>query len=153
MADSNVDRKSLGKKNKAKGSVAERYYRDQFRDIGYDKCVTSRLGSRLHDNAGIDLILVPYNVQVKVGEQKGLKPREELISMDTKMRNLFPLESNEFSVPKIVIHKRYAEGGKRTEFDEIVTMTFKDFKDMAQEIYDLQSILREKEDELRSLKK
>lgn len=139
MADSNVDRKSLGKKNKTKGNVAERYYRDQFRDIGYDKCVTARLGSRLHDNAGIDLVLVPYNVQVKVGEQKGLKPREELISMYTKMRELFLDNSHEFNLPKLVIHKRYAEGTKRTEFDEIVTMTFKDFKSMAQEIYDLQA--------------
>ena len=139
MADSNVDRKSLGKKNKTKGNVAERYYRDQFRDIGYDKCVTARLGSRLHDNAGIDLVLVPYNVQVKVGEQKGLNPRGELISMYTKMRELFLDNSHEFNLPKLVIHKRYAEGTKRTEFDEIVTMTFKDFKSMAQEIYDLQA--------------
>lgn len=145
MADSNVDRKSLGKKNKTKGNVAERYYRDQFRDIGYDKCVTARLGSRLHDNAGIDLVLVPYNVQVKVGEQKGLKPREELISMDTKMRELFLDNSHEFNSPKLVIHKRYAEGTKRTEFDEIVTMTFKDFKSMAQEIYDLQARIKDLE--------
>ena len=27
----NEDRKALGKKNKTKGSVAERYYRDQFK--------------------------------------------------------------------------------------------------------------------------
>ena len=30
----NEDRKALGKKNKTKGSVAERYYRNQFKDIG-----------------------------------------------------------------------------------------------------------------------
>ena len=141
MANSNVDRAALGKKNKAKGNVAERYYRDQFRDIGYEKCVTSRLGSRLHDNAGLDLILVPYNVQVKVGDQKGLKPREELVNMDIKMRSLFPEDSHEFTLPKIIIHKRYAEGSKRTEFDEIVTMTFQDFKNMAQELYNLRRIV------------
>lgn len=143
MANSNVDRAALGKKNKAKGNVAERYYRDQFRDIGYEKCVTSRLGSRLHDNAGLDLILVPYNVQVKVGDQKGLKPREELVNMDIKMRALFPEDSQEFNLPKIIIHKRYAEGSKRTEFDEIVTMTFQDFKNMAQELYNLRQQLKD----------
>ena len=143
MANSNVDRAALGKKNKAKGNVAERYYRDQFRDIGYEKCVTSRLGSRLHDNAGLDLILVPYNVQVKVGDQKGLKPREELILMDTKMKDLFPEESHEFTLPKLIIHKRYAEGSKRTEFDEIVTMTFQDFKNMAEELYNLRQQVKD----------
>ena len=134
----NEDRKALGKKNKTKGSVAERYYRDQFKDIGYDKCVTARLGSRLHDSAGLDLVLLPYNVQVKVGEQKGLKPRQELIYMDTKMKELFPENANEFNYPKLVIHKMYAQNNKRTEFDEIVTMTFKDFKAMASKFTELE---------------
>lgn len=137
-SSNNVDRGALGKRNKTKGSVAERYYRDQFREIGYDKCVTARLGSRLHDSAGIDLVLLPYNVQVKVGEQKGLKPRSELIYMDNKMKEYFPSNSTEFYYPKLVIHKRYAEKGRRTEFDEIVSMTFKDFKQMASQIYELQ---------------
>lgn len=134
----NVDRKALGKKNKNKGNVAERYYRDEFRDIGYVKCVTARLGSRLHDSAGLDLVLLPYNVQVKVGEQKSLKPREELIYMGNRMEELFPSSSLEFNYPKLIIHKRYAEGSRRTEFDEIVTMTFKDFKKMAKTIFELE---------------
>ena len=140
---SNVDRKALGKKNKNKGNVAERYYRDQFREIGHDKCVTSRLGSRLHDNAGLDLVLLPYNVQVKAGEQKSLKPREELIYMDRRMKELFPSSSIEFIYPKIVIHKRYAESRIRTEFDDIVTMTFQDFKSMAKNIYELEQKVKE----------
>lgn len=143
MEDSrNVDRKALGKKNKNKGNVAERYYRDQFKKIGFAKCVTARLGSRLHDSAGLDLVLLPYNVQIKVGEQKGLKPRNELIYMGNRMIELFPDSSPEFNYPKLVIHKRYAEGTKRTEYDEIVSMTFKDFKSMAERIYELEEEIR-----------
>lgn len=138
----NVDRKNLGKKNKNKGNVAERYYRDQFRKIGFAKCVTARLGSRLHDSAGLDLVLLPYNVQVKVGEQKGLKPRNELIYMGNRMKELFPDSSPEFTYPKLVIHKRYAEGSKRTEYDEIVSMTFEDFKQMASKIYELEEKIK-----------
>lgn len=135
---SNVDREALGKKNKNKGNVAERYYRDEFRNIGHDKCITSRLGSRLHDNAGLDLVLLPYNVQIKAGEQKSLKPRDELIYMDRRMKELFPSSSIEFNYPKLVIHRRYAEGTRRSEFDEIVTMSFSDFKKMAKHIYELE---------------
>ena len=126
------DRAALGKRNKSVGSTAERFYRDQFKNLGYDKCVTSRLGSKLHDNAGVDLIFIPYNVQVKVGIQKGLNPRKELENMVEKMEQVFPEHSPEFKYPKLVIHKKLMDRGKkRTEFDELVTMTFEDFKKMA----------------------
>ena len=139
---SNVDRKALGKKNKTKGSVAERYYRDEFRDIGFTQCVTARLGSKLMDNAGVDLVLIPYNTQIKAGEHKGLKPRDILINMDTRLKEVLPKNSPEFEYPKLVIHKRYAEGARRTEFDEIVTMTFKDFKAMAKKLFELEAEVR-----------
>ena len=53
---------SIGTNNKRKGSNAERFYAKIFRDLGFDKCITSRQGSRLHDNAGIDLMFLPYNI-------------------------------------------------------------------------------------------
>lgn len=130
-----IDRAALGKKNKAKGSVGERHFRDEFRDIGYDKCVTSRLGSRLHDNVGADLIFLPYNVQIKVGIQSGLNVRRELQSMTEKMLDTFPEDSVEFGYPRLVIHKRAVEPGKKkTDFDSIVSMPFSDFKKLAIEL-------------------
>lgn len=123
-----VDRKKLGKQNKRKGSNAERLYAKKFRELGFNHCKTARLGSKLHDDAGIDLIFLPFNIQVKAGEQKGMKPVKELINMKEKMAELFPPDSKEHQLPKMVIHKRLAgRGNKLNEFHEIVSMTFEDF--------------------------
>lgn len=122
-------KKSYGKTNKRKGSDAERHYARVFRDdLGFTHCKTSRLGSKLHDDAGIDLIFVPLNIQVKAGKQTGLNPTRELIYMQNRMTELFPSTSKEHDHPKIVIHrKEVGQGKKRTEFDEIVSLTFQDF--------------------------
>ena len=122
-------RKSYGKTNKRKGSDAERYYAKIFREnLGFTHCKTSRLGSKLHDDAGIDLIFIPYNIQIKAGKQVGLNPTRELSNMEQKMSELFPKTSLEHNYPKIVIHKKeVGQGKKRSEFDEIVFMTFSDF--------------------------
>ena len=124
-----IKRKSYGKTNKRKGSDAERYYAKIFRDdLGFTHCKTSRLGSKLHDDAGIDLIFLPLNVQIKAGKQVGLNPGKELNYMQGRMEELFPKTSQEHYYPKIVIHKKeVGQGKKRSEFDEIVSMTFSDF--------------------------
>lgn len=124
-----VKKKSYGKTNKRKGSDAERHYARVFRDdLGFTHCKTSRLGSKLHDDAGIDLIFIPLNIQIKAGKQVGLNPGRELIYMQNRMTELFPTSSQEHQFPKIVIHrKEVGQGKKRTEFDEIVSLTFGDF--------------------------
>lgn len=123
------EKKNYGKTNKRKGSDAERYYAKIFRDIlGYTHCKTARFGSKLHDDAGIDLIFIPYNIQIKAGKQLGLNPAKELELMKNKMLESFPEHSSEHNFPKIVLHKKeVGPGKKRTEFDEIVSMTFSDF--------------------------
>lgn len=139
------DKSALGKSNKIMGSTGERYYRDEFRSLGYTKCVTSRLGSRLHDNVGIDLIFIPYNVQVKVGAQRGLKPAEELKKIQDGMIESFPEDSVEFEYPKLVIHRKIMQRGqRRSEFDELVTMTFADFKKMASQVKAYNDIIQKK---------
>lgn len=122
-------KKSYGKTNKRKGSDAERHYARVFRDgLGFTHCKTARMGSKLHDDAGIDLIFIPLNVQIKAGKQVGLNPTKELNSMKDKMSELFPSTSPEHNYPKLVIHrKEVGQGKKRTEFDEIVSLTFEDF--------------------------
>lgn len=120
----------LGKTNKTKGSNAERYYAKIFReDFGFTYCKTSRNGSKLHDDSGIDLIFVPFNVQVKAGKQAGLNASKELKNMSDRVKELFPENSPEHTLPKILIHKKQVgAGNKRDEFSEIVSMTFEDFK-------------------------
>ena len=121
-------KKSVGRTNKRKGSDAERYYAGIFRDLGYEHCKTSRLGSKLHDDAGIDLIFIPYNVQIKAGTQVGVNPSVEIENIQNKMKEYFPSTSPEHNYPNIVIHKKaVGQGKKRRDIDEIVSMTFKDF--------------------------
>ena len=123
-----VVKKSYGKTNKRKGSDAERYYAKIFREIGFTHCKTSRLGSKLHDDAGIDLIFLPFNVQIKAGKQAGLNASRELEYIQNRMSELFPSTSLEHTYPKVLIHKKeVGQGKKRGEFDDIVSMSFSDF--------------------------
>ena len=124
-----VKKKSYGKTNKRKGSDAERHYAKIFReDLGFTHCKTARMGSKLHDDAGIDLIFIPLNIQIKAGKQVVLNPSKELNYMQDRMSEFFPKTSLEHNYPKLVIHKKeVGQGKKRSEFDEIVSMTFEDF--------------------------
>lgn len=130
-----LKKKNYGKTNKRKGSDAERYYARQFQDIGFEHCKTSRLGSKLHDDAGIDLIFLPFNPQIKAGKQVGLNTSKELKNIQDKMVEYFPSTSPEHGFPKIVIHKKeVGQGKRRGEFDEIVSMSFIDFMKIIKKI-------------------
>ena len=128
-------RKNYGKTNKRKGSDAERHYAKVFREIGFTHCKTSRLGSKLHDDAGIDLIFLPFNVQIKAGKQAGLNASRELEYIQNRMTELFPSTSLEHTYPKVLIHKKeVGQGKKRGEFDDIVSMSFNDFIKLIQKV-------------------
>lgn len=127
--EKNIDKKSIGRNNKRKGNNGERYYAKIFRNLGFSHCVTARYGSRLHDDAGIDLIHLPFNVQIKVGKQRGMNPSKVLNYTKERVQELFPKSAPEQTLPNIVIHKKeIGKGRKRNEFDELVYMSFKDFK-------------------------
>lgn len=114
--------------NRTKGHNAERLYAKFFKEFGFDKCVTARYGSRQHDDCGIDIINIPFNIQVKTGIQKAMKPSVELQNIKEKMVEHFPKDSPQHNYPKLVIHRKEpGKGKKRTELDEIVTMSFEDF--------------------------
>ena len=103
--------------------------------MGFKHCKTARLGSKLHDDAGIDLIFLPFNPQIKCGKQAGLNASKELKNIEDKMAILFPPSSPEHTAPKILIHKKQVGSGKRrTEYDEIVSMSFKDFTQLLNKI-------------------
>lgn len=119
----------IGTANKRKGSNAERYYAKVFRDLGFSHCITSRQGSRLHDNAGIDLINLPINVQIKAGIQRGLNISKVLHEIYARILTMFPRSSPEKHKPLVLIHRKQVKrGGRRNDFDDIVSMSFKDFK-------------------------
>lgn len=131
-----IDRSKIAKQNKAKGSRVERTYASIFREMReeFRFCKTSRFGSKLFDNAGIDLVFIPFNVQIKAGKQKGLQPVKELQYLETQMKEVFPENAPEHEYPKILVHHKDAAGKKRTQYDSIVYMTFEDFTKLVMKV-------------------
>ena len=80
----------MANKNRNKGHQAEREYSNMFKDMGHEFCVTSRYGSRQHDDCGIDLINVPYNVQIKAGYARGLNYSKVLRDICDRVSLNFP---------------------------------------------------------------
>lgn len=118
-----------GRTNRNKGHNAERFYVKVFKKMGYSFCKTARYASKVYDDCGVDLVNLPFLVQIKAGKQKGLNKVETLRIIEERMKKEFPAGSKENSMPKILIHKKdVGRGKKRTEYDEIVTMTFSDFQ-------------------------
>ena len=124
--------RSQGSRNRTKGHDAERYYASLFRELSpaFDKCKTSRAASRLHDDSGIDLCFTePFNVQIKAGKQKGLIVSKELAKIKEEVKKNFPSHYPELNNINILIHKKdIGRGRRRNEFDEIVSLTLKDFE-------------------------
>jgi hypothetical protein len=128
----------IGAKNKRKGSVAERYYAKFFRDLGFSFCETSRFVSKKHDNAKIDLMYVPFNIQIKAGIQKNMNPGKELFMMASDISAMFPPGDQVFNNPCLLIHyKQGVPGKKRTAEMEILYMSlaqFEKFKEISPDI-------------------
>lgn len=130
-----MDKSSRGKTNKRKGSNAEREYAEKFRQLGFENCKTARQGAKMLDDCGIDLIFIPFNVQIKAGLQQGLRPHKVLEYMKNRITEVLPKYSIEHNLPKILIHKRQVgQGNKRDEFSDIVSMTFEDFSKIIKKI-------------------
>lgn len=115
--------------NKRKGSNAEREYAKRFREAGFENCITSRLGSRLYDNSGIDLMNIPFNVQIKAGIQRGINYSKELQYVKDQISHNFDLSDEVNNKPILLIHKKPKLEGKRNrgEFDELIIMSVIDF--------------------------
>ena len=120
------NKNSLGSRNRAKGHSAERLYTKLFKEFGFSACVTARYGSKIHDDVGIDIINLPFNVQVKAGKQRSMNPTIILSKMKEKIETSV-LESEHDKVNIIIHKKEVGKGKKRTEFDELVHLSFKDF--------------------------
>lgn len=119
----------MANKNRTKGHDAERHFAKEFREIGYDKCQTARYGSRMHDDCAIDLIFVPFNVQIKAGAQRGMNPSKVLRDIDERVKKTFPEDAWEQSNINMVIHRKdVGRGKKRDKYDDLVTMAWEDVK-------------------------
>lgn len=118
----------IGATNKRKGSTAERFYAKFFRELGFTFCETSRFVSKKHDNAKIDLMYIPFNLQIKAGIQKNMNPGKELFMMATSIASMFPLEDDVHNKPCLLIHyKQGKPGARRTPDMEMVYMSMMQF--------------------------
>ena len=118
----------IGATNKRKGSTAERHYAKFFRELGFTFCETSRFVSKKHDNAKIDLMYIPFNLQIKAGIQKNMNPGKELFMMASSIANMFPQEEDVHNKPCLLIHyKQGTPGVKRTLDMEMVYMSITQF--------------------------
>ena len=128
----------VGATNKRKGSTAERYYAKLFRDLGFTFCETSRFVSKKHDNAKIDLMYIPFNLQIKAGVQKNMNPGKELFMMASSISSMFPLEDEVHRKPCLLIHyKQGTPGVRRTPDMEVVYMSmiqFDVFRNLSREL-------------------
>jgi len=118
-----------GKTNRRKGFNAERLYAKIFRNLGYDKCKTTRESSRLLDSCKVDLNFLPILVQIKAGIQKKFNASKTLFLMNEELNKHYDKNSEILDMPKIIIHHTACmKNKKRTEYDDLVIMTFNTFK-------------------------
>ena len=120
---------NYGKRNRTMGHNAERLYAKLFKEHGFDKCITSRKGSRLLDDCKVDLMFLPFLTQIKAGVQKGLNVTKVFQEMREELGKHFPSEAPEQSMPRILIHHKALPKGRnrRDEYDQLVIMSFDDF--------------------------
>lgn len=121
--------------NRTKGHNAERLYARVFKNLGFSHCITSRYGSRVHDDAGIDLINLPINVQIKAGKQRGMNVSTLISEIKSATGRLFPPDAPEHNRPLVIIHrKEIGRGKRRAEEHDVVHMSFEDFKKLLNKI-------------------
>lgn len=126
-------KKRSGNTNRRKGHNAERYYCNIFKDMGFEYCVTSRLGSRLLDNAKVDLMNLPFNLQIKAGKQTSMNPGRELFSMECMIKTMFPPEDEIHNKSCFLVHKKeVGRGNKTTIEDQLVFMSMDEWKKFKQ---------------------
>ena len=119
--------------NRRKGHRAEQFYARTFRDLGFSKCTTSRFGSRFHDSAKIDLVGIPFNIQIKAGRHKNLSVGKELFLMDACIKANIDSTHEDYNKPRLLLHRYDSMGRKRTPEMEIIYMSknqFEIFKEM-----------------------
>lgn len=125
-----------GARNRVVGHDGERFYAREFKRLNFPFTKTSREASRLHDNSGIDLCFTdPFNVQIKTGAHRGLVVSNELKKIKEQCALNFPKDNVVQSNINILIHRKLVGKGKRrSEFDDIVSMSFTDFEKLINKI-------------------
>ena len=120
--------KNHGKINRQKGHNAERYCRKVFIDLGFEDCITTRMGSKYYDDSKIDLMNLPFNVQIKAGFQRNMNPAKVLQEMNMAIqKSKLPKEVKEY-VSFLIFIKQVGPGNKKQIEDEVVYLPLDFYK-------------------------
>lgn len=88
-----------------KGHGFERTIVNFFKELGFSRAMSTRLGSKIMDHAKIDLCNVPFNIQCKAVEAK-IDYTKLTLDIKNEINKLIP-ERNHY--PIIIIHKQNRE--------------------------------------------
>jgi hypothetical protein len=107
-------KKGKGKQIRQRGNSYERDIAQEFRELGWKDCVTSRAESRNQDAKKIDLVFTnPFSVQIKCKNNYG-NPLPVLAEM--------PKDSNYNIVINKIVHKGEFVTMSKKDFYEIISM-------------------------------
>lgn len=110
------------------GHKVEEYYSHIFNEMGFKFCSVSFYTSKIHDSAKVDLINLPFNIQIKGFKQKNLKAGKELFEMKNMIKALFPTSDSIHDRPCFLLHsKQVGKDKNRTYNHEIIYMSKKQF--------------------------
>lgn len=96
------DTANRGVRARRKGHSFERAVSKFFKRFGYNHACTSRLGSRLMDNAKIDICNIPFNVQCKADESN-INYNKLTEEIKTEIAKLIP---ERLVYPILIFHKK-----------------------------------------------
>ncbi len=96
-------RKNTGKTSRTKGHNYERKIAKEHRDLGFERCLTTRQASRLWDDCKLDLFAVPINTQLKNVSSGPVKYEQVIDDMTEQVKKHLPERAE---MPYVVIHKK-----------------------------------------------
>ena len=98
-----------------------------FKNLGFNKCATSKYANRLLDDCKVDLANLPLNIQAKKGYNTN-RPKADVIfkEMSAHLDANFMEDNPQLQYPKVLFHKI---DGKCKE-NHLVTMMFHEWVEM-----------------------
>jgi hypothetical protein len=116
--------------SRVKGNGAELKIIKSLKELGFLNVISSRAGSRILDNKGVDFTNLPFALQSKKGyDTKGKWYQNVLEYMKSKCSDI------DFDFFAIVHSYSGKQGVKRKETDDLVIMTNSDFEKLLKLAY------------------
>lgn len=111
----------------AKGHHAENIYVSYFQKLGFTQCANSALVNEAYDRAKIDLVGIPFNIQIKTGKQPQMHPCRVLFEMDACIKTDFKKSNPDYRKPRLLLRRLNVKGKTRQPESELIYMSKKQF--------------------------